>query len=368
MDHLYWIALKGIPHVGNVTFRRLLERFENPRHVFNAGKEELTTVKGITMEIAASIVACDFAGAERECSAVARAGARIVTFYDQEYPPLLKEVADAPPFLYVRGHLPFIDQGLGVVGSRRASHYGLMTTERLSIDLVQHGITVVSGMARGVDTAAHRGALKGNGTTVAVLGSGIDVLYPPENARLFAQVMESGAVVSEFPMGTAPLAVNFPCRNRIISGCCIGVLVVEAAEKSGSLITAEYALEQGREVFAVPGNITLANSKGTNRLIKQGAKLVESVDDILDELLPLRRHHSSIAQSRSVGLPPEEHIVCALLADGPLHIDEIIGKSALTVGDVSARLLRLELKGVVRQLPGKYFAIEAPVHLFDPFA
>jgi DNA processing protein len=213
-------------------------------------------------------------------------------------------------------------------------------------------------MARGVDTAAHRGALDNGGRSIGVLGSGIDVLYPPENRRLFEEMASRGALFSEFPMGTLPLAENFPRRNRIISGISRGVLVVEAAENSGSLITAQYALEQGREVFAVPGNINYSSSRGTNRLIKQGAKLVEGVEDILEELPYIQQ---TIAEGSAIepgfSLTPQEAAIYTLLAGSPLHIDDVIIKSGLTVGEVSAILLRLELKGAIMQLPGKNFAI-----------
>jgi DNA processing protein len=241
-----------------------------------------------------------------------------------------------------------------MVGSRRASTYGLTTTERFAFDLSSRGITVVSGMARGIDTAAHRGALKGGSATIGVLGCGIDVVYPAESRRLFSEMAEQGALLSEFPIATPPLAENFPRRNRIISGLSHGVLVVEAAEGSGSLITAQYALEQGRDVYAVPGNIGYVGSCGTNRLIKDGAKLVTSVEDIMDELPGMQRASAGVTVSQ-IPLAPGEEAVVTLLGQTPCHIDEIIAGSALTVGEVSAMLLRLELKGAVKQLPGKHY-------------
>ncbi|WP_298432696.1 DNA-processing protein DprA [Geobacter sp.] len=356
MDYYHWFALRSVPLVGNVLFRRLLERFGSPEAALRASDAELRSVAGVSEAVVASLRGHDprpFADAES--LALRRSGGvRIITLLDEEYPPLLREIADPPPYLYVKGTLAGIGRAVAVVGSRRASAYGRGVTERLAEDLARHGVTVVSGMARGVDTAAHAGALKGKGRTVAVLGCGVDVVYPPENRPLFRDVAEGGALVSEFPLGTEPLSANFPRRNRIISGISHGVLVVEAAERSGSLITARTALDQGRDVYAVPGNITSGGSRGTNQLIRQGAKLVETVDDILEELpggsAPRRFPAPAVPQ-----LPPEEAAVFSLLGAEPLHIDQIVAKSALTVGELSAMLLRLELKGAVTQLPGKYF-------------
>jgi DNA processing protein len=231
-------------------------------------------------------------------------------------------------------------------------------TEKISQEIVRYGITIVSGMARGIDSVAHGGAISGGGRTIAVLGCGIDVIYPPENRTLFGQIMEHGAVLSEFPMGSLPEGIHFPRRNRIISGLSIGVVVVQASGRSGSLITAEYALEQGRDVFAIPGNVGAEGSRGTNRLIKDGAKLVESSEDILEEVLPRwerMREESIKARSPEEGLPEEERIVYRLLSDSPLHIDGIIQESRFDPGKVSSLLLNLELKGLISQWPGKCF-------------
>jgi DNA processing protein len=359
VEHYYWFALKSVPLVGNVTFRRLLERFDTPEQALKASEAELALVRGINAALIASIRSHDYREfAELECEKVVKAGVKAVNFLAEEYPKILLEIPDPPPILYVKGSLDGIEPALAIVGSRRASSYGMMTTARLAGELAGNGVTVVSGMARGVDTAAHRGALNSGGRSVGVLGCGIDVVYPPENRALYEEMAVQGALISEFPMGTLPLAENFPRRNRIISGISRGVLVVEAAEKSGSLITAEYALEQGREVFAVPGNINFSSSRGANRLIKQGAKLVDSVEDILEELP--RRQGATAAVSSSAPsfcLTAQEAAVYTLLAGSPLHIDDIIIKSGLTVPEVSAILLRLELKGAIMQLSGKIFAI-----------
>lgn len=355
MDHYHWFALRSVPLVGNVLFRRLLERFGSPEAVFQASDAALATVRGVSAAVVTSLRDHDPRPfAEREVAALARAGCRIVTLLDDEYPPLLREIADPPPFLYVRGSLAGIGTAVAVVGSRRASAYGRTVTERMAEELSRAGVAVISGLARGIDTAAHHGALKGEAKTVGVLGCGVDVVYPAENRRLYAEMAERGAVVSEFPLGTAPLAENFPRRNRIISGISHGVLVVEAAERSGSLVTARIALDQGRDVYAIPGNITNEGSRGANRLIREGAKLVEGVDDILEELPGGRVARRSVPMPAH-DLSPAEAAVFALLSAEPLHIDRIIAKSALTVGELSAMLLRLELKGAVTQLPGKYF-------------
>lgn len=359
MDHYFWFALKSVPLVGNVTFCRLLHHFETPERVFKASPEELAAVRGLSQAAAAQIRSHDYRKfADRECESVRRTGVRIVDFLSEEYPKILLEIPDFPPYLYVRGDLRSAETCIAVVGSRRASSSGQSITERLARDLALRGITVVSGMARGIDTAAHRGALKGGGRTIGVLGSGLDIHYPPENRKLFDEVAGQGAVVSEFPLGTAPLAENFPRRNRIISGLSRGVLVIEAVENSGSLITARYALEQGREVFAVPGNINYPGSRGANQLIKEGAALVESVEDIIANL----PHHAAppTTDSRpapSFNLTPQEASIYTLLAVSPLHADEITVKCGLTAGEVSVMLLRLELKGAVTRLPGAYFMI-----------
>jgi DNA processing protein len=358
MEHYWWFALKSVPMVGNVTFRRLLEQFGAPERALQATEAELSRSKGIGAAAIAAIRNHDYRPfAEQECAKVARSGVRIVPFLAAEYPKILLEIPDPPPYLYVKGELRSSENAVAVVGSRRASTYGMLTTARLAKELADHGITVVSGMARGVDTAAHRGSLGAGGRSIGVLGCGIDVVYPPENRRLFEAMADQGALISEFPMGTLPLAENFPRRNRIISGISRGVLVVEAMENSGSLITAQFALEQGREVFAIPGNINSSSSRGANRLIKQGAKLVESVHDILEELPQMAGRIRNAAAEPDFALTPQEAAIYTLLAESPLHIDDVIVKSALTVGDVSATLLRLELKGAVIQLPGKHFSI-----------
>lgn len=362
MEELHWIGLKSIPGIGNVTFRRLLERFESPEAVLSASIAELSNVRGVTPAMREAIRHGSWRSfADAECSRLAVSGARIVTFLAADYPKSLFEIPDPPPFLYVRGELRCHETAVAIVGSRRATAYGIQTTSRLAGALAGHGVCVTSGMARGVDTAAHKGALAAGGRTIGVLGCGIDMVYPPENRKLFQEMAEKGCLVSEFPLGTLPLAENFPRRNRIISGLSKGVLVVEAAENSGSLITAQYALEHGRDVYAVPGNISFATSRGSNRLIKQGAKLVDCVEDILEELPGFENLHGGAEQRvpapRTFSLTPKEAAIYEVLARSPLHIDDIISQTELTAGEVSSMLLHLELKGAVTSLPGTHYCI-----------
>jgi DNA processing protein len=360
-DEYFWIGLKAVAGIGNVTFRRMLERFDTPRAALSASSGELLGVKGLNAAIVDALKSGAWQRfAEEECRRLRSSGARLTTFTAADYPKSLFEIADPPPFLYVRGELRSREPAIAIVGSRRATTYGLLTTSRLAEALGRHGVSVISGMARGVDTAAHKGALNAGGRTTGVLGCGIDQVYPPENRTLFAEMAETGCLVSEFPLGTLPLAENFPRRNRIISGLSQGVLVVEATENSGSLITAQYALEHGRDVFAVPGNISSTTSRGTNRLIKQGAKLVDCVEDILEELPGFRSSATGEANGppiRTFALTPREAAVYELLARSPLHIDDIINQTELTAAEVSSMLLHLELKGAVMPLPGTHYAV-----------
>jgi DNA processing protein len=295
---------------------------------------------------------------------LARKEYRIITLADPDYPRLLCEIPDPPPYLYVSGRLDSSALKIAVVGSRNATGYGLTTTKNLCADLVSLGITIVSGMARGIDTAAHEGAMMGGGKTIAVLGSGLERIYPAENAKLFHRISENGAVVSEFALLTEPEGHNFPLRNRIISGMSLGTVVVEATKKSGSLITARLAAEQNREVFAVPGSIQSFKSTGTHTLIKQGAKLVEHAQDIVEELAPFIETHDgtgNIAPDEDENIPAflssEETQIFKLLEPYPIHIDSLARKLSIEPGKLSSMLLTLELKGLVRQLPGKFFIL-----------
>jgi DNA processing protein len=297
---------------------------------------------------------------EKELHLLREIGGRVITLKDEEYPKRLRDIYDPPALLYVRGELKKEDElAVSIVGSRKTTPYGRWFTEKVSQELARYGVTIVSGMARGIDSLAHWGAISGGGRTIAVLGCGVDVIYPSENRNLFAKIIDHGAILSEFPIGSPPEGGHFPRRNRIISGLSIGVVVAQASEKSGSLITAGYALEQGREVFAVPGNVGTESSRGTHRLIKEGAKLVESSEDILEEILPQWRRGGEATpkvEAPRPDLPEEERVLYELLGETPLHIDVMIRESRLDPGKVSSILLNLELKGLVSQWPGKCFS------------
>ena len=356
-ERFYWLALNFIPGVGPVLIKAWLDRFGTPKRVFKASQRELARVDGIGERLAGMIKEPDVRGKiQDELKLIEKLNVSIVTLGDPSYPNNLTQIYDPPPLLYVRGDLqPGDDLAISMVGSRLTSNYGRITTERTAADLARHGVTIVSGMARGIDSAAHRGALSAGGRTIAVLGCGVDIVYPPENRRLFEEITAHGAVVSEFPLSTPPDGMNFPRRNRIISGLSLGVVVVQANARSGSLITARLALEQNRDVFAVPGNVGMAGSRGTNRLIKQGAKLIESAADILEEVLPRFQHQGLESEDRKPSLEEEEERAYQLLEDDPVHIDSIIAQTGMSASDVSAILLQLELKGLVQQLSGKRF-------------
>jgi len=360
-ETFYWLSLSLIPGIGSTLMRRLLDRFKTPEAVFKASGKELLTVEGLGERVAEEIRRGSREKVvQRELSLLGKVGARVITFKDEEYPRRLMDIYDPPTLLYVRGELKKEDElAVAVVGSRRTTPYGRWFTEKVSKELAGHGVTIVSGMARGIDSLAHWGAMSGGGRTIAVLGCGVDVIYPSENRSLFAKIIDHGAVLSEFPMGSRPEGGHFPRRNRIISGLSLGVVVVQASEKSGSLITAGYALEQGREVFAVPGNVGTEESRGTHRLIKEGAKLVESSEDILEEILPQwrkgERKTTEEVEASKPDLSEEERVLYELLGETPLHIDEMIRESRFDPGKVSSLLVNLELKGMISQWPGKCF-------------
>jgi DNA processing protein len=352
-----WLSLKTVPGVGNRLFLNLIQEFGEPNKVFSASRAELLRVEGINDRVVSAIHGYKVPKqVQDDLRLVQKNSVRIITFSDTDYPPLLRHIHDPPPVLYMYGSLHANSLNMAIVGSRNATDYGRKVTERLSGDLSLRGFTLVSGMARGIDSAAHIGALTAGGRTIAVLGCGLGTIYPAENKRLFHRIAENGAVVSEFPYLTLPEAHHFPIRNRIISGMCLGTVIVEATNKSGSLITARLAAEQGREVFAVPGSITSFKSMGTHRLIKQGAKLVEHVYDIIEQLnIAEQKPSVPVKKESNTRLTPDERKVIDELSPYPVHIDKLVRRLSLSAAEVSGLLLQLELKGLVTQSPGKFF-------------
>jgi len=353
----YWIALSMIQDIGHVCSRKLLSVFKTPEGIFNAGIDDLLSIDGIGINRAKSIK--DFSSwkeVEKQINILEKKAITTVTINSPSYPEMLREIEDAPIVLYMRGDVyPQDRYAISIVGSRKPTSYGAMVTEKISEELASMGFTIVSGMARGIDALSHRGALRVGGRTIAVLGSGLDVPYPPENKGLMEKIVNAGCVMSEFPPGTPPDRENFPKRNRVISGLSFGVLVIEATADSGSLITAGYAVEQGREVFAVPGDITSSTSEGTNELIKRGALLTRRAEDILEELAPVLKGFIKAKERAKIEMTEEEEKLCKVLSGEPKHIDDISRESRFPASKVLGILLSLELKGAVRQTAGKRF-------------
>lgn len=355
-----WLALHLVPGLGNMAFKKLLEHFGDPALVFKASLADLSQVEGLRRQVAQRILRREFSlDPLTVLKDLEAQGARMLIFSDPAYPEPLREIHDPPMVLYAKGlEIPRKLTLVAIVGSRIATPYGLKTAEFLAQGLARRGLGVVSGMARGIDSAAHWGCLSGRSFSVGVLGTGIDTVYPPSNKKLFEAMVEKGAMITEFPLKTPPEPKNFPIRNRLISGLSRGVIVVEATMKSGSLITASVALEQGREVFAVPGSVHSFKSKGCHFLLKQGAKLVENADDVLDEL-GLNYAYAAKKDSYAAPDPPpleeNEKRVYDLIGDDPVHIDDLVRDGNLEPGAASAVLMRMELKGIIRQLPGKLF-------------
>ncbi len=354
-----WILLNKIPHLGSKKCRQLVEWFGSPQKVLSASAKSLSLVPGLGKEAITSLIqAPKNIDINEDLKRIDELNIGVINFRDSLYPSPLKTIFDPPFLLYVKGKLKKEESDtLAIVGTRRPTTYGKLMARRLARDLAREGITIVSGMARGIDTAAHQGALEVGGRTIAVLGSGVDVIYPPENKKLVVEIIKKGAVISEYPLGAEPNAPHFPQRNRIISGLAKGVLVVEAPLRSGALITADFALEQGREVFAIPGNITNPNAQGVNRLVKEGAKLVECVEDILEELdfSLLNKKEKKTFDEEIPSLFSEERKVLELLEEEPLHIDSLVSRSGLPASKVGGLLMKLQLKGLARELPGKLF-------------
>jgi DNA processing protein len=367
MDVRTLLILSQIPGVGPNRLRALVNHFRDPAAVARATGRDLVQVEGIERKTAQTITGFFRSGGAERCSRtvddqlsrVNRVEGRIVTFWDGEYPENLKKIYDPPSLLFVRGTLADDDRySIAIVGTRTPGPYGTAMADRFATGLARLGIPVISGLARGVDTVAHSAAVRNRGRTVAVIGSGIDVIYPPENRSLVERMLTDGALLSEYPMGTKPDAGNFPRRNRIISGIALGTVIVETGIDGGAMITASMALDQNREVFAVPAAVSEKKPSGTNMLIKQGkAMLTESVDDILAELEPRLRRFLSPSETRvqHPSLSLFEQKVVDTLTDEPAHIDAIASRSGLATSDALVHLLSLEFKGVVRQLPGKLF-------------
>ena len=356
-DPKFWIALSDVPDIGPVTAKKLLAIYKKPEAVFKAPYKELANIRGIGPAKAKNIKGySEWGKIDTQLKKLDANGIKIVTFSNKDYPEMLKNIEDAPIVLYIKGTIQKEDRyAVAIVGSRKYSPYGKLAAEKLSSELSSMGFTIVSGMARGIDTLAHTAAINSGGRSIAVLGSGIDVPYPPENRGLMEKLAASGCVISEFPPGTPPERENFPKRNRLISGLSLGVLVVEATADSGSLITASCALEQGKEVFAVPGNINSANSKGTNDLIKKGAKLVQSAEDVIEELAPVLKGYIRTREKANIELSVEEKRLCDIVTAEPKHVDMLSRESKMPAQKVLGILLSLELKGIAKQAEGKKF-------------
>lgn len=361
-----YILLNQIEGIGPVRARALCETLGSPEAVWTASAAELAAVRGVGPKVAENIVTQrDGLDVGREEQAAAKLGARLVTLLDGEYPPPLKNIYDPPLCLYVLGTLePKDAQALAIVGTRRASHYGIAQTDRLAYQASKAGFVVVSGLARGIDTTAHKAALKAGGRTLAVLGGALDKLYPPENRALADAIAAQGALISEFPLGREPDRTTFPYRNRLVSGLSKGVLVVEAGLDSGAMNTAEQALEQGRSVMAVPGRVDMDGARGPHRLIQNGARLVEDLADILKEfefLFPpaerARLVRQQDARQRLTLAPAEEAIVRALWTEPELDIDVLIRRTNLSSAQLMTLSMQLEMKRVIRRLPGRRLAL-----------
>jgi len=376
-DDLHWLALRLVPGLGARKSVPLIEKMRSPQAIFRSSRSQLEAL-GLSGSVAQTIASgCTFEDAAEQHRMMHEHGAALISCHDPRYPASLRELYDPPLVLFARGRLELLETvKFGIVGTRRPTPYGMAVTERMSADLAAAGLTIVSGMARGIDAIAHKAALRVEGATIAVFGCGLDIIYPAENRTLAAGIADKGLILSEYPMGTPGHPQNFPVRNRIISGMCVGVLVAEGAQYSGSAITAKLAMEQGREVFAIPGNITSKMSWGTNLLIKQGAKLVQSAEDILSELTPGDRR--ALYGQQQLGLQEadsdqqlnlmsrlEKHlgpnaligasVLDLLHIDQPTQIDELMERAPNSSSEVIAVLFELELLGLVKQLPGKNF-------------
>ncbi len=363
---MYWVGFNMVKGIGAVRFKALLDGFGNAEAAWNASPEALMQV-GLSPKIIESFQRVrKGVSLEQIWDRLQSLGVKVLTWDDEDYPRHLTEIDQPPPVLYVRGSLlPEDEWAVAIVGTRRVTSYGRQVAEEVATTLAQNGVTIVSGLARGVDSIAHQAAINAGGRTLAVLGNGVDLVYPPENRRLATQIMEQGALVSDYALGIPPDGVNFPPRNRIISGLSMAVIIVEAGMTSGALITASFAAEQGRDVFAVPGNINAPQSQGTNRLIRDGAQPLLSPQDVLETLnLTMVTEHRAVR----VALPadPVESRLYKLLSREPMHVDEIRAQADMPIETVSATLAMMELKGMVRQVGGmNYVAVREQPETYE---
>jgi DNA processing protein len=358
--------LLSIEGIGPGKIRNLLAKFRSTKNILAADYQSLMNVEGISTNLAKRIRKASHERdeiekfTEKELKKLEKLSGRLITIWDQEYPPLLKKIYDPPIMFYMLGEFTESDQySIAVVGTRQPTNYGKVLAEKISMDLSKQGITIISGMARGIDSIAHNSAIKSGGRTIAVIGSGLDVIYPAENRKLFEKIAETGVVVSEFTLGTKPDAQNFPRRNRIISGLSLGVIVVETATSGGAMQTAAFALDQNREVFALPGNVGARLSEGTNLLIqKSEAELITSAEDVINELeLKLKPVLGKNIPKQQIDLSLFEEKLINVLSSEPIQIDKIASLANMTTSECLVNLLSLEFKGLVKQLPGKMFAL-----------
>ena len=368
LDHsLPWLALRLTSGLGARLATKLLRQFGSPEGIFRASLTELEACQ-LPVAVAQAIFSkAAFRDAQKELALVRKAGCQLIHWEETEYPKRLLEIYDPPPLLYVRGNVQVLSRyAISIVGTRRPTPYGNQIAERLARDLADHGLIVASGLARGIDSSAHRGACAASrGGTVGVLGSGIDVIYPKENRKLFEEVEKRGAIITEFPMGTYPAPENFPVRNRMVAGMALGVIVVQGAQYSGSLITSRLAMEFGREVYGVPGNVTEPVSFAPNQLIKQGAKLVSGWEDVVEELPTEVRAElfpvEATTQEERASLfeanltPVEKRLFDLIRIEEPIHVDELVESTGLSSSETLATLCEMEMRGIIRQMPGKQF-------------
>ncbi|MFN4226616.1 MAG: DNA-processing protein DprA [Candidatus Ratteibacteria bacterium] len=350
-EKIYWIALNFI-NISYQKLKNLLDKFENLEEIFKLDTKQLIEL-GLSKNIAEKIKRWEELPLKEEIKYIENEEIKILTIQDSGYPSLLKEIYDPPILLYYKGNINFNNISIAIVGTRTPSVYGIKMAEKFAFELAEFGFTIVSGLARGVDTSAHTGALKANGKTIGVMGSGFKNFYPPENKKLEKDIIKNGAIITEYPSFTLPERYNFPKRNRIISGLSKAVVIIEAGPKSGALITANFALEQGRDVFALPGRVDTLYSKGTNKLLKEGAILIENTNDILEALNIQMKGQKRIEKLKEPETEEEKLIIKVL--EQPLHLDEILSKTKIEPKTLLHLLTELQIKGLIEELPGKIY-------------